>query len=468
MRLAAQGRCLSRRFCSVTSSPREWVERAARLAPRGPVRFPTVLGIESSCDDSGLAVVTTRPATIDGMPVLAGCTESEFLASQFDLHAAYGGVVPRLASRAHEVNMPLGVEYIREQTNGFAGVDALAVTAGPGLAVCLRVGFQTAVSLAEHLGVPLVKVNHLQAHILAARLASPGLKFPFLVFLASGGHTLLALVTGLRSTDFVPIASTLDDSLGEAFDKVARMVKVGMHCAPSDGLNEDDPAVASQPRSRTLTVQQSFERGSGVSLDDLVASSHGPPLGKPREASETVAGHLGAALERLADGAEPSIPLPVPLSSRPSRLAFSFSGLKSAIARLCDGPLDVTDRATAAAVAASFHSVVCQHLENQLSACFRQMREREVPRPSAMVFCGGVAANRRIRGALASVVDAEGIPMVVPPAKLCTDNGAMIAWLGAEKLHEGVLGDANWTGDFSPRWALGEDQPLYLPSRLQT
>lgn len=461
------------------------IEEARKCAPGAAIELPTVLGIETSCDDTGIAIVRSFQAE-DAQGGMVGSVCSEFLASQFDLHAAYGGVVPRLASRAHEVNVPIGIQHIREHSGlpiGLSDIDAVAVTAGPGLAVCLRHGYRAAVKLATELGKPLIKVNHLEGHILAARMNDPSLKYPFLVLLVSGGHTMLVLAHGTGLGGYAVLSTTLDDSMGEAFDKVARMVRVGMHCLASDGLNADDAALdpkASGARiQRTLTLAGASRPGGGHDLAAVVEQSHGVPVGKRRDASETVPGHLGAALETLARQGDASVaPLPVPLrggaSKHHNRRAFSFAGLKSAVMRLCEQPdVDVKDRSVASCIAASFQHSAFEHVKDQLEFGIADARTLIAERHGdaaallAVVVCGGVAANTSLRAMLNERCSMHGLRLVVPPPRLCTDNGVMIAWAGAEKLastiSDAALADANWDADFSPRWPVGERQPIYLP-----
>ncbi|KAA0149729.1 hypothetical protein FNF29_05740 [Cafeteria roenbergensis] len=469
------------------------LDRSRKLAPPGPVRCPTVLGIETSCDDTGVAIVRSSTASAGGF--LEGEVTSDFLASQFDLHATYGGVVPRLAARAHEANLPLGLRHA-ETSSGLAGgladVDAVAVTAGPGLAICLRHGFAAAVQLAERLRVPLVKVNHLEAHVLAATLAAPEMRFPFLVLLASGGHTMLVLAKSLGLGGFTVLSTTLDDSLGEAFDKVARAVRVGDHCAADAGLNADDPSRAGAGAgadsgagagagsgatvARTLTMAEAAAAGGECDLRGVVETSKGPPVGPSRDDGETVAGHLGAALERLAaDGDADAVPLPVPLrgggGKHRGRAAFSFAGLKSAVVRVCESPgVDVREREVAAAIAASFQRSAVTHVSDQLrlalAACDAGAVEGGAASLGALVVCGGVAANSSVRAAVAAAAAEFGVPVFAPPPRLCTDNAVMVAWAAARKLHSSepaALADACWEADFSPRWAPGDRQPVYVP-----
>lgn len=472
----------------------ERIRQAASLRATQQLVDATVLGIESSCDDTGVAIARrTRTGAGQGAEVVA-----EFLSSQFAVHQSYGGVVPRLAARAHALNMPVAVESVRSASQGFAGVDAVAVAAGPGLAVCLRVGYEAAIALARELHRPLVKVNHLEAHLLAVRMnRATWVDFPFLVVLASGGHTLVALARGVGK--YTVLGTTLDDSLGETFDKVARAVRVGRHCA--------------SPRPTTTTVAA----GAHATLQDIVRDSHGTALSAPRDADETFHGHLGAALEHLAREGDPfAVDLPVPLrsghaasawasavasasgSSSPAGrrdalenawraslsplladltgsrrvsetgCAFSFAGLKSAVIRYCESrpAPGVLDRQIAANVAASFQRVACRHLQEQLlRAIAASARELQADSLTSIVLCGGVAANQTVRSAVQVVAQAAGVPLVVPPPSLCTDNGAMVAWAGVEKLAAGVLDDARWDGDFSPRWPLGQVQPLYVPRK---
>lgn len=326
-----------------------------------------VLGIESSCDDTGAAVVRS-----DG--VLLG----EGLAKQNEIHEAWGGVVPGLARDAHVDNMDRVVEEAVAQAglNSVAEVDAIAVTVGPGLEICLRVGCQKAVALAQEFGKPFVGVHHLEAHILMARLSqtsdedtSPnnGLQFPFLALLVSGGHCQLMECMGIGQ--YKILGGTIDDSLGEAYDKTARL------------------------------------------------------LGLP------VGGGGGPAVEALARKGNPkAIPMTIPMHARKD-CDFSYAGLKSNVRReaqkLADarGVAEITDleETDKADIAASFQHVAIQHVEQRLK---RAMDEMVSPNIRDLALVGGVAANTELRQRVQALCDEREWRMVVPPPRLCTDQGA--------------------------------------------
>ncbi len=342
-----------------------------------------VLGIETSCDETAAAVVE-RGA--DGR----GRIRADIVLSQIDDHAAFGGVVPEIAARAHvEVLDRVIAEAMAEAGFGYGDLDAVAATAGPGLIGGLIVGLTTGKAVALGAGKPFVAVNHLEGHALSARL-SDGLDFPYLLLLVSGGHTQFVAVDGLCR--YRRLGTTIDDALGEAFDKTAKM------------------------------------------------------LGLPYPG--------GPAVEAAAESGDPGrVDLPRPLIDRDT-LDFSFSGLKTAvrlkaeeIAPLSDG--DIAD------VCASFQAAVADIVAAKTARAITAFRA-DYPagdRPK-LVVAGGVAANAVLRAALDRAAANAGADLVAPPARLCTDNGAMIAWAGAERYAYGLVDGL----DFAPkaRWPLDE------------
>ncbi|KAL4458728.1 hypothetical protein ABPG75_013593 [Micractinium tetrahymenae] len=414
----------------------------------------------SSCDDTGVAVVTT-----------SGRILGESLATQADIHAAWGGVVPNLAQEAHEA----AIDGCVESALAAAGVtadqlDAVAVTIGPGLSLCLRVGVLKARQLAAEHRLPLIPVHHMEAHALVARLgatsfaleaaaaesapavaagssaagssaaagasganyagpatpaaaaeaavdtrvavavaaASAGqagaepVEFPFLCLLISGGHNLLLLVEGVGR--YTQLGTTLDDALGEAYDKVARLL--GLDLRPSGG----------------------------------------------------------AALEAFARGGDPAgLPLSVPMQRRPT-CDFSYAGLKTAvrlaIEERCPEATE-ENRQLRADIAASFQRVAVQHLEERCRRAVQWAQESH-PEVRHLVVAGGVAANAYVRSRLSAVAADAGLRLVCPPPRLCTDNGVMVAWAGVERLQLGLVepppassqpGEDDWV-DLRPRWPL--------------
>ena len=323
-----------------------------------------VLGVESSCDEMAAAVVR------DGRAVLASCVRS-----QLELHRPYGGVVPELASRDHVrsvsqvVRSALDAADVRERD-----LDAIAVTMGPGLLGSLLVGLSFAKALAYRLGIPVVGVHHLAGHLAAAELAAPGLVRPYLGLVVSGGHTALYRVEDLAAPKL--LGETSDDAVGEAFDKVAKL------------------------------------------------------LGLPYPG--------GPALAALANaGREDAFALPRPRQHEPG-YDFSYSGLKTAVARLVRAhePLDDTTRAD---LAASFQAAATDVL---VAKARRAVAEEGLAR---LAVVGGVAANRRLRERVAAAAASDGFAATFPPVALCTDNAAMVAAAGARSLAAGQRHDLDLT-----------------------
>jgi N6-L-threonylcarbamoyladenine synthase len=338
-----------------------------------------VLGIETTCDETAAAVVQTRPGG-------SGEILSNEIMSQIAEHAAFGGVVPEIAARAHIETIDRLVELALDRAGTeLADLDGIAAAAGPGLIGGVIVGLTTAKALALASRKPFIAVNHLEAHALTARLTDE-LAFPYLLLLVSGGHTQLVAVKGVG--DYLRLGSTVDDAAGEAFDKVGKML----------GL---------------------------------------PYPGGPR-------------VEKLAaDGNATRFDLPRPMLGRPNP-DFSFSGLKTAVRLEVEraGPLTTADVAD---VCASFQAAVVDTIIDRCRAALRLFRET-VGQPTAMVVAGGVAANGAIRRALMRFCGEAGLRLVLPPASLCTDNGAMIAWAGIERLSLGLVDDMTFAA--KPRWPL--------------
>ena len=325
-------------------------------------REPLVLGIETSCDETGIGIVRGRTLL------------SNTISSSMDEHARYGGVVPEVAARAHlEALQPAIDAAVAEAGITLADLDAVAVTSGPGLAGALMVGIGAAKALAVGLDKPLYAVNHLVGHIAADLLTGEDVEYPTVALLVSGGHTSLLLVRDLVS-DVELLGETLDDAAGEAFDKIARILGL-----PYPGGPEIDRAAA---------------------------------IGDPQ------AIRFPRGLSRASD-------------MDAHRYDFSFSGLKTAVARWVEQAEAAGEPVAVADVAASFReSVVDVLVTKALDACARH----GVPR---LLLGGGVIANRRLREvALARAADA-GVTVRIPPLSLCTDNGAMIAALAAELIVHG-------------------------------
>jgi len=340
-----------------------------------------VLGIETTCDETAAAVVE-RNAEGQGRIL------SNVVLSQINEHAAFGGVVPEIAARAHvEVLDSIIAKAMIEAQVPFAALDGIAAAAGPGLIGGVIVGLTMAKTIAFVHNKPLIAVNHLEAHALTARLTD-AIAFPYCLFLASGGHTQILGVRGVG--DYLRIGGTLDDAIGEAFDKTAKLLGLGY---PGGPLVEKEAA-------------------------------HGDP-------------------ERFT--------LPRPMTGR-NDANFSLSGLKTALRLEAEkiAPLSDDDVAD---LCASFQQAVGEVVMDRLRNGLRIFRE-QIGLPTALVCAGGVAANQAIRKVLHRVAFEIGVSLVAPPPALCTDNGAMIAWAGAERLALGLTD----TLDIAPRarWPLSE------------
>ena len=322
-----------------------------------------VLGIETTCDETAVAVVAEDRRV-----------HADLVYSQLAEHAPYGGVVPEVAARAHLEHLDGMIERAMAESGiGFAGLDGVAVSAGPGLIGGLLVGVMTAKAIAMVHRTPLAAVNHLEGHALSIRL-SDDLPFPYALLLVTGGHCQLLIVRGVAN--YRRLGTTLDDAVGEAFDKAAKMLGLGYPGGP--------------------------------------------------------------AIERAAlDGDATRFALPRPLMGRPG-CHFSFSGLKTAVRRAVESlPGPEPAAGDVADLAASFQTavadVLCDRTANAL-AIFRG----EAPRARGLVIAGGVAANVYVRARLRELAQARGFELHAPPPALCTDNAAMIAWAGIERLTLGL------------------------------
>lgn len=341
-----------------------------------------LLGIETSCDETAAALVRADRAVL-AAPVL----------SQLAEHAPYGGVVPEIAARAHVEKLDLLIAgALREAGLGLGDLSGVAATAGPGLIGGLMVGLLTGKTLALVRGLPFVAVNHLEAHALTARLVAD-LDFPYLLLLVSGGHCQLVAVDGVGR--YRQLGATIDDALGEAYDKVAKMLGLGYPGGP--------------------------------------------------------------AVERLAAEGDPRrFVFPRPLLAAPN-LDFSFSGLKTAVRHqiLALGPEAGTPR-TVADLCAGFEAAVGDVLVDRAERAMRRVAA-ERPPLRTLVLAGGVAANRYLRARLEAVCAAQGFGLVAPPLHLCTDNAVMVAWAGIERLRLGPVDDQAVPA--RARWPLEELAP---------
>jgi N6-L-threonylcarbamoyladenine synthase len=325
-----------------------------------------VLGIETTCDETAAAVIERAP---DG----SGKILSNIVRSQIEEHARFGGVVPEIAARAH-VDVLDGIidRAMHEAGIDYAQLNGVAAAAGPGLIGGVIVGLTTAKAIAMVHDTPLIAVNHLEAHALTPRLTC-ALAFPYCLFLASGGHTQIVAVVGVGQ--YVRLGTTVDDAMGEAFDKVAKMLSL-----PYPGGPQVELAAA------------------------------------------------GGDAKRFA--------FPRPMLGR-ANANFSLSGLKTAVRNEASRitPLEPQDVAD---LCAGFQAAVLESTADRLTVGLKLFREQFGP-PRALVAAGGVAANQAIRSALQDVATKAETTLIIPPPALCTDNGAMIAWAGAERMAIGLI-----------------------------
>jgi N6-L-threonylcarbamoyladenine synthase len=353
-----------------------------------PQRDLVVLGIETSCDETAAALVR-REASGKGV-ILANLVRS-----QLALHAEFGGVVPEIAARAHVELLDILIgEVLHEARLDWDGIDGVAATAGPGLIGGLIVGVTTGKAIALARVLPFIAVNHLEAHALTPGLTH-GLRFPYLLLLVSGGHTQLLIVKDIGA--YVRLGTTLDDALGEAFDKAAKLL----------GL----------------------------------AYPGGP------------------AVEECAKRGRVSIVLPRPMLGR-SEPHFSLAGLKTALRHeaMKRAPLSEQD---AADLCASFQEATADVVSDRTRRAMELYVDALGPdAQKVLVVAGGVAANQRLRAALSAIATELGFALNLPPPELCTDNAAMVAWAGAERLARGLTD--NFSAPSRARWPLDPDAPPAL------
>jgi N6-L-threonylcarbamoyladenine synthase len=338
----------------------------------------TILGIETSCDETAAAVVRGDRRIL-----------AERVLSQLDEHRPYGGVVPEIAARSHLDHIDrLIAEAMQQAGLDFNELDGIAATAGPGLIGGVFVGVMTAKAIALAWNLPFLAVNHLEGHALTARL-SDAADFPYLLLLVSGGHCQLLAVEGVGR--YRRLGGTIDDAVGEAFDKTAKLLGLGYPGGPA--------------------VEQAATAGDPAAFD-----------------------------------------LPRPMLGR-AGLDFSFSGLKTALRQAAEkaGVLGGGDAQLCADLAASFQAAVGDILAERCGKAL-ELFAREYGQAGPLVVAGGVAANRSLRLRLESVAAQAGSRLVAPPPALCTDNAAMIAWAGVERLRLGLTDGLDFAA--RPRWPL--------------
>ncbi|KAI0500165.1 hypothetical protein KFK09_018374 [Dendrobium nobile] len=389
------------------SRPQRLSFSSSAIAQAGSIRSLdreelVVLGIETSCDDTAAAVVRGNGEIL-----------GQIVSSQADLLSRYGGVAPKMAEEAHSLVIDQVVQQALDASN-LTGEDlsAVAVTIGPGLSLCLRVGVTKARRVAGRFNLPIIGVHHMEAHALVARLVDSDLQFPFLALLISGGHNLLILARDVGH--YVQLGTTIDDAIGEAYDKTARWL----------GLN--------------------ISKGGGPALEELAR-----------------------------EGDSDSVKFKIPMRQYKD-CNFSYAGLKTQVrlaiesrsACVDNNPISSAsfqDRKSRADIAASFQRVAVLHLEERCERAIQWAKEME-PSINCLVVSGGVASNQYIRSRLSYVVERKRIRLVCPPPKLCTDNGVMVAWTGIEHFLLGRFDQPpparepeDYVYDIRPRWPLGEE-----------
>ncbi len=360
--------------------------------------FTTILGLETSCDETAAAVVRRHT---DAQGNVSGEVLGNALFSQVKMHEAYGGVVPEVAARAHILHMDkLVAKAMNDARIEYTELDAVAATAGPGLSGGLMVGLTMGKGIAFANDIPFLAINHLEGHALTPRLLGKS-AFPYLLLLVSGGHTQFQLVRGVGN--YLRLGTTIDDALGEAFDKTAKLLDL-----PYPG---------------------------------------------------------GPQVEALArKGNARRFPLPRPLKGR-AGCDFSFSGLKTAVRETIQSLGNITEQ-DKADVCASFERAIAETMADRLRNAFTTFSEY-APQTErrTLVVAGGVAANQALRAVLAKSCEEHGFTLTVPPVHLCTDNAAMIAWAGAERLALGLADDL--ASPVRPRWPLDQvSDPAYGSGRL--
>ncbi|XP_071741496.1 probable tRNA N6-adenosine threonylcarbamoyltransferase, mitochondrial [Rutidosis leptorrhynchoides] len=360
-----------------------------------------VLGIETSCDDTAAAVVRG-----DGEIL------SQVISSQAELLARYGGVAPKMAEEAHSQVIDQVVQDALDKANlTETDLSAVAVTIGPGLSLCLRVGVQKARKIAATYQLPYVGVHHMEAHALVARLCDRDLQFPFMALLISGGHNLLVLARDLGH--YLQLGTTIDDAIGEAYDKTAKWL--GLDLRRSGGPAIEELALLGDANSIKFSVPMKQHKDCNFSYAGL----------KTQVKLSIESKHIDAAIQ------------------------FSSASIE--------------DQNLRADIAASFQRVAVLHLEEKCERAIQWALEIE-PSIKHLVVSGGVASNQYVRVRLHEVVARNSLQLVCPPPSLCTDNGVMIAWTGIENFRLGrfdppppALEPEDCQLDLRPRWPLGEE-----------
>jgi tRNA A37 threonylcarbamoyltransferase TsaD len=423
-----------------------------------PQKHPyLVLGIESSCDDTGVAVVSS-----DGRIL------SNVVYSQNSIHNKFGGVVPSLAMEAHKENIVIAIERAISEAGlvSVQDIDAIAVTKGPGLEICLRIGLRQAQALAGNYNRPFVTVHHHEAHCLLARLAGerilsmdtptpkettseshpgingsafiPKVDYPFLVLLASGGHTSLLLCRGLGDYDF--LGGTLDDALGEGFDKAARLLGLPMGNSTGGPIVEKYAKYFEENREEVVKRMEELQ----ITLEHSMK----PPMRDRRTCDFSYAG-LKNSFRKEVVKYRTLLGLDSSSTNAPAHQMEEANEVVTL-------PYDI-----AAYLCHAYQEVAFQHVEDRLKRAFQYLDERQmIEQLKGLVVVGGVAANMELRKRLLHLLEQREtqLPLVFPPLQLCTDNGVMAAWAGIEMLSQGISHVID-EQEVIPKWNIGNPLP---------
>eukprot|EP01125_Pyxidicula_operculata_P014045 TRINITY_DN4657_c0_g1_i3.p2 TRINITY_DN4657_c0_g1~~TRINITY_DN4657_c0_g1_i3.p2 ORF type:complete len:448 (+),score=63.37 TRINITY_DN4657_c0_g1_i3:1534-2877(+) len=385
----------------------------------------TVLGIETSCDDTAVAVVNSKKEIL-----------GEAITGQDEAHKVIKGIIPHVAAEKHQQNINKTIELAMSKASvTFDNIDAIAFTRGPGLGLCLDVGLKKAKELASEYRKIVIPVNHMEGHALVSRLEYDDIQFPFLTLLVSGGHTMLLVCKGVG--DYVMLGTTNDDAAGEAFDKVARMLELEWQGGGGKAV----------------------ERWADQSTDKvkIEEKSQQPPIQIKKK--------LRKLQEKTNDDNHLYV-IPEPMVGI-KNCNFSFSGIKCAAQRIIESnPLIMTDTMHKSNLTYSLQLAVCKHLITRTNTALKWCIKNEI-KCKSLVVSGGVASNKFIRSRLQQLTEKNKIGFFAPSTRLCTDNGVMIAWAGIENYHAGksILSHEEAQSLFhEPSWKLDPSGIDYFPS----
>ncbi|CAN0889847.1 Probable tRNA N6-adenosine threonylcarbamoyltransferase, mitochondrial [Linum grandiflorum] len=402
----------------------------SRVSSSLPIQAPAseedlvVLGIETSCDDTAAAVVRGNGEIL-----------SQVISSQAELLAQYGGVAPKMAEEAHSLVIDQVVEQALDEANLTAdNLSAVAVTIGPGLGLCLRVGVQKAHKLAGAFNLPIVGIHHMEAHALVARIIERDLQFPFLALLISGGHNLLVLARDLGH--YIQLGTTIDDAIGEAYDKTAKWLALDLRRSGGPALEEL------------------------AKLGNAQAVKFSTPMKQHKDCNFSYAGlktQVRLAIESRNINAE------IPISSASDQDRSSRADIAASFQVLLMFSQLIPRLYVLSLIVLMMQRVAVLHLEEKCDRAISWARRIE-PSIKHLVVSGGVASNKYVRARLEAVAEKSNLKLVCPPPSLCTDNGVMVAWTGIEHFRMGRFDPPpprdkpeDFKYDIRARWPLGEE-----------